>query len=676
MSDAEYDSLEAQLKGMVKENPAELENASALTTVGSDLPLFAGQPFMIERQAENRLNRRIAHLVPMLSIENFYTIDDLCAWAESLGWPVLSVGSKLDGVSDSLVYEDGPLTLALTRGDGASGEVVLSQMLAAGAVPASIPTNTPIGGGRVEIRGEVVVPESKLRALNAELEAAGAKTYSTSRNLAAGTLKLLDLEEVKRRGIQFWPWDVVLPGGAVPDSGVERLKAIAMFGFAPTDDRIVTNRAELVEAVEELLLTLQGPGAEIGKDGIVIKVDSHALREKLGRGSKFTRYQICFKPQNQKAETVIRSVDWQVGRTGKVTPVANVDMVVLGGAKTARATLNNITWLTTLGVRVGSTVEVIRSGDVIPKVAAVLENPPDSTPIEAIAACPGCGHELYERADEDSEGTAYECKNDECKGRICAYLTYISDRTVLEIDGLGDELAKRLYETGIVKRFSDALVSLLEFQTRIEAEIHAQGKDAVASIFERKGLPVALTFSMVESLEKAKTASWPHWLAAMTIPLVGRRFGKAISNRLKLQPDDFPDLPAKLAAIKVGEISGLGEVRLGNVHKFANNPARIKLCYDLFNYGVRPAATEPALAGVTQTLTGVAFVITGEFEEFGARDEITAKLESLGAVSKSGVSKNVTHLIVGTDPGKSKLKKAEALGIRQVGAEWLKQTLA
>lgn len=664
MSDAEYDTLEAQLAGLVKATPEEAASAPVLSTVGSDLSNLSGE----------RQNGRIAHQIPMLSIQNLYTLDDLAAWAESLGWPVLSVGSKLDGVSDSLIYDAGELTQALTRGDGASGESVLPQLLAAGAVPAAIPTYTPFGG-RVEIRGEVVIAESKLRELNAELEAEGAKTYATSRNLAAGSLKLLDLDEVKRRGLQFRPWDVLLPAGVLPDSGVERLREIVPFGFAPSDDRLVRNRSELIAAVEELLLTLQDSGQEIGKDGIVVKVDSHELREKLGRGSKFTRYQVCFKPQNQKAETVIRSVEWQVGRQGRITPVANVEPVVLGGVQVARATLNNYTWLTNLGVRIGSRVALVRSGDVIPKITEVLEHSPESTAIEAPDNCPSCGMALTAHTEDDSSVTMHWCENDKCGGRVRDYLTYIADRTCLELEGLGPELAGKLVENEFVTGLSTALVELFEFGSDINLLLAANRKSEVAGRLERDGFPVALTFRMAESLEKAKTAPWPVWIAAMAIPMVGRRLGKVLATQLKLQPDDLPNLPAKFAAIKIGEIDGLGVSKLGEVHRFANDPEWAKLCSDLYDHGVRPASTVSASNGGAQPLAGVAFVITGEFQEFGSREEITAKLEALGAISKSSVSKNVTHLVVGAAPGKSKLTKAEQLGIQQVGAEWLKQAL-
>lgn len=244
----------------------------------------------------------------------------------------------------------------------------------------------------------------------------------------------------------------------------------------------------------------------------------------------------------------------------------------------------------------------------------------------------------------------------------------------MDVDGLGPELAKRLRASEKVKALSTALSNLFDFQTQIKADVAAQGRDAVSALLERSGFPVALTLSMVDSLEQAKTATWPMWIAAMGIPMVGRRLGKVLAKQLKLQPEDLPNLPAKFAAIQVGEIDGLGVSKLGELHRYANDPAWAKLCHDLYDLGVRPAAIVSASAGVS-SLAGVAFVITGEFE-FGTRDEIAAKLESLGAVSKSSVSKNVTHLIVGTAPGKSKLTKAEQLGIQQVGAEWLREALS
>ncbi len=681
VSDAEYDLDEERLKGLVKAHPEQAHLATVLNKVGSDMPLFAGiahlsePPAIPEPQAKPRSNGRVPHLVPMLSIENFYTVDDVCAWAESLGWPTLSVGSKLDGVSDSLVYEVGDLRQALTRGDGAAGESVLSQIRFAGGVPSSIPTSAPFDG-RVEIRGEVVIAQSTLKLLNQELEAAGEDPYVSTRSLAAGTLKLGDLEEVRHRRLLLRPWDVILPHGALPDSGVQRLKEIVSLGFAPSDDRIVTNSEELRSAIAEMLVTLQEPDADIVMDGIVIKVDSHQARERLGRGSKFTKYQVCFKPQNQKAETVIREVKWQVGRGGSITPVAVFDAVTLGGARIARSTIHNFNVLTALGIRIGSRVALIRSGDVIPKITEVIEQPEGSVAIAAPTTCPDCGAPLSDACREEDAVADLFCDSDTCPGRIRDLLTYIADRTVLEVDGLGPELAGKLVASGTVKSLTTAVSDLFQFQREIKTVIASFGQGNAEALLLEKGFPVVLTLRMIESVDRAKTAPWPVWIAAMAIPMIGRRLGKVLATKLHLQPDDLPALPAKFAAIQLGAIEGLGVSKIGELHRYAANPAWIHSCSTLYDEGVRPAAIVSANSGGPKPLEGVSFVLTGEFDAFGTRDQITARLEARGAVSKSGVSKNVTYLIVGDAPGKSKLTKAEQLGIPQVGAIWLTEALA
>lgn len=658
VSDAEFDSQIEELKGLIKAHPEFAEEATVLKTVGT---ADSTAPLLPLR-------------VPMLSLENKYSYEELCDWADSvqaeLGlpqWPAFSLEVKYDGVSQSLEY-DGTLVEALTRGkEGASGESSLKQIATSTAVPQKLPE--PI---KINIRGEAVIAQSTLSALNAEIEAKGGKPYSNPRNLAAGTLKLQDLDEVRRRKLLFAPWDVQIPAdGLVLDSAYQRLKMIEAWGFAPYTGRIVTSREELKAAMEEMLPGLQTPDQEIMKDGLVLKVDSHSYRQKLGYGSKFTRYQVCFKPQNQKSDTEILSVQWQVGRQGKLTPVATVAPVILGGVKIERATLNNLTWLQALGVRIGSKVALVRSGDVIPKVVEVLENGPETTEIVPPSFCPECKMAAVTGTDDEEEDTsiAMLCKNPQCPGRLREMLTYIGDRTVLDIDGLGPELATKLVETGMVKNLAD----LFQFGNELRAAIRAVGQTEATKALLERGFPIALTVRMVDSLEAAKYAPWNRWLAAFCIPMVGRRLGKVISKTLSLQPEDMPRLAGKLQAIKLGTVDGLGEVKLGKVHSYAHDPEWADMLTGLYEEGVRPAAVAGAAGAATgpRPLEGVSFVITGEFESFGTRDQITARLESLGAVAKSGVTKNVTHLLVGLAPGKSKVSKAEQLGIQQYGNDWL-----
>jgi DNA ligase (NAD+) len=347
MSDAEYDVLEQQLAGMAKTLGV---TTSVLSTVGTDV------------------EGRIPHLRPMRSMANVYSIEELIAWATNLGWPELTVGKKRDGISGSLIYDNGVLIQALTRGDGDAGESILPQVKATRSIPQGI--EAP---GIVEVRGELVIRQSTMERINVDLVAAGGKPYVSTRNLVAGTMKLKDLDEVTRREVQFIPWEVT-GTQLLPDSANALLDFASRmeWGFQRCPVRIAKTPATLRQAITDGLEDIKAD-TEIASDGLVIKVNSRKLREQLGVGTKFANYQVAFKAQNARAESILRSVEWQVGRLGKLTPVATIDPVMLAGAQVTHATLNNFTWIQEMGLKIGSRVMVVRSGDVIPQIAEVLE---------------------------------------------------------------------------------------------------------------------------------------------------------------------------------------------------------------------------------------------------------------------------------------------------------------
>jgi len=359
MSDGEYDQLEAQLGGMIKQNPAAAMEATVLTTVGTDT------------------GGRIPHDVPMRSIQNFYTIEDVIAWYEKLepGAPV-TVASKWDGVSDSLVYEGGQLVKAVTRGDGEAGESVLPQVRATHSIPKTISFKD-----KIEIRGELIIRQSVMDAMNAQIVAEGGKPYVSTRNLVAGTMKLSDPVEVASRQVEFHPWEVICESleqrdpeqVLTADSAVARLRELQEFGFPAPDDALAVNSTALRTELERAIAELAASDQEIGRDGIVIKVNSVKHRKQLGFGSKFANFQICFKPQNSKAESVLKEVIWQVGRQGRLTPVGIIEPVVLAGATIERVTLNNLSWIRDMKLRIGSRILVVRSGEVIPQIVEVLD---------------------------------------------------------------------------------------------------------------------------------------------------------------------------------------------------------------------------------------------------------------------------------------------------------------
>ncbi len=354
MSDAEYDILEQQLAGLNSHAPASVPPPSVLTTVGTDAP------------------GRIPHASPMRSIENVYSIDEAVAWAESLGWPKLSLSGKFDGISASLTYERGEIVKAVTRGDGEAGESILSQVLACSSIPNHLGEEVSL-----EIRGELVIARSTMEGLNETIAANGGKPYVSTRNLVAGTMKLKDLAEVTKRRVKFVPWEVLADyldqAGDLYDSASTRLTALTDIGFdIPPIYRV--GQANFVEALTNFIeLVLNEKDPEIALDGIVIKVDSCSLRRELGMGSKFANFQRAFKAQNAKTETTLLDVIWQVGRQGRLTPVGIVEPVVLAGATIERVMLNNLSWIQEMGLKIGSRVMLMRSGDVIPKIVEVLD---------------------------------------------------------------------------------------------------------------------------------------------------------------------------------------------------------------------------------------------------------------------------------------------------------------
>ncbi len=355
MSDADFDRKERELKELVAKNPDLKQYAPVLKQVGSDLSNGG----------------RVKHAKPMRSIENHYTEDDYAAWydAQALdGNGVMVEEPKYDGISVSLVYESGMLVRALTRGDGDSGEEITKQVWATGNVPTAVSAaNFPTGS--VTIRGELVMKNSTLKKINEKLAAAGQKIYASTRNLCAGTMKQKDLTNIPERDIQIRPWDVI--GAGLPDSRLERLRLIAKEGFPAPGGSIVTSREHLLANLKVLLES--NKTSDVNADGVVLKIDSVKASETLGVGSNYANFQICFKPQSAKGETHLREVVWQVGRSGKLTPVGILDPITLAGAVITRVNLNNISYIRDMKLKINSRVSLVRSGDVIPVIESVLE---------------------------------------------------------------------------------------------------------------------------------------------------------------------------------------------------------------------------------------------------------------------------------------------------------------
>ena len=645
MSDAAYDEGEKLLRKYVAEAPHLAEYAPVLKTVGSDLTAQG----------------RVKHVSPMLSIENQYTFDDVLAWYVNLKGEVLvvCVEPKWDGISVSLIYEKGILVRALTRGTGTEGEDITEQAQHVSLLPKALQS-----GRTLEVRGELVMRHSTLARINEEAEAKGEKIYSSTRNLTGGTMKLKGdkIRLIAEREILIKPWDVL--GAGLADSGLDRLRSLVQDGFPEPDGRLALNAEELVDLLNKRLE--ENKSSDIQADGVVIKVNSQELRRKLGVASKYTNWQVCYKPQAASGTTYLREIQWQVGRTGRVSPVAKCDVVILAGANITSASLNNITYIRNMGLKLNAKVEMLRSGDVIPQIVRVIDEGDEE--IMPPTNCPECKMTLTEK-DEGGEGILQQfCTNTHCPAILQGYLAFIGSRDVLEIDGLGPEMARKLVEGDYARN----LWELYEFQADLMKVRSLMGDAKLLESTKRKGFDVTI-LKMLDSLEKAKTAPWERWIKALGIPMVGETLGKALAERANLKPEDMEHLPQILLFFLANGVEGFGPEKTKSVQDWCDENA-IALCKKLFEFGVRPTAVEKPKVAEGAPLKGVVFCITGEFSE--DRDTITKKLVSLGAEAKSGVTKKLTHLIVGSAPGKTKLTKAESLGIKQYDNAWLAKVLS
>ena len=649
MSDMKFDSIERELKSILKTFPELAQFAPEATKVGSDL----------------NGGKRIKHYRPMVSIENHYTEEDFLSWYQTQaldGNNVVVAEPKFDGISVSLFYENGKLIRALTRGDGESGEEITEAVYHTD-VPVLLTGNMP---KFFEVRGELVMRNSTLEKINAKLTAAGQKTYMSTRNLTAGTMKQKDTSNIADRHITIQPWDAIeYETKTLPASRLDRLQMLALSGFSAPLGIRCSNRAELEAALQRMLAA--NKTRDINCDGVVVKIDDTNVCAALGNGSNYANFQICFKPQSASGITTLNRVVWQIGRTGKLTPVAECDPVVLAGAEVRRAALCNITYIRDLGLSIGAKIEMLRSGDVIPQVVKVIADGP--TEIKVPTHCPEC-HSKLETLDETGIETSW-CVNAECPGRVRDLFAFIGDRDILEVDGLGPEMATKLASEGLARTVAE----LFMFGNEAAAGITKFGEDKFVQIMRKKGFSSTVV-NMVASLEKAKKASWERWIACLNIPLVSKSLGKIIAKEVKLTADSMQNLPSALKAFAQMNIAGMGQRKKELILDWVADPKNVQLCADLYTAGVRPAPVAGSVVSAAGTpLAGIAFCITGEMPEMD-RDKLSALLESLGAVKKSGVSKKTTHLIKLDAPGRSKIADAEKHGVPIVDKQWVIEQLA
>ncbi len=628
LSDAEYDALERELRELEAAHPDLADPNSPTRRVGAPPVDFF---------------EKARHRTPMLSLDNTYSAEELREWEARLlrllpGTAFDYVAElKVDGLSLSLRYEGGELAEALTRGDGESGERVTDNARTIADIPLRLPSDAP---SEIEVRGEVFLSRRRWEELNRERDAAGEARFANPRNAASGTMKLLDSRAVAGRRLQFLPWQWL----GAPDHGAA-MGALGTWGFARMPARVEGGLEAVlafVEAQREARLRLP-----FDTDGVVIKVRDQALQERLGATDRVPRWAIAFKYPAAQVTTVIRAVTWQVGRTGKLTPVAELDPVEVAGSTVRRATLHNSDELARLGVRLGQRVFIEKGGDVIPKVVAVVPGEPEDLPaVEVPGACPVCGGEVGKAEEEE---VAIRCLNPECPAKLAARLLHFGSRVALDIEGLGEALVEQLVAGG---RFRHPWELLSLLAAPLEGLAYLAGLERMAE---------KSADNVLRALDAARTKALGRWIHALGIPMVGSKTADLLAEATRSLGALWALPEAALQAVEEVGPKVAAAIR-AYVEAHPDLPARLEAL------GVHPAPPEERDLG-SLPLAGQIAVVTGTLPTLG-REDAEALLKRLGAKVTGSVSAKTTLLVAGEKAG-SKRTKAEALGIPIQDEAWL-----
>jgi DNA ligase (NAD+) len=579
------------------------------------------------------------HKNRMYSLDNSYSKEDLLDWEKRIQKIVGTAGIsytcelKYDGASINLTYENGRFVKAVTRGDGVQGDEVTANIRTIKSLPLVIAEDFVKD---FEMRGEIILPIAGFEKMNEERVANGEEPYRNPRNTASGSLKLQDSAEVAKRPLDCLLYQVVTDERKY-DTHYDSLLAAQKVGFKVPDTITLANSIEeviaFVEAWDEKRHDLP-----YETDGVVIKVNSIQLQEELGFTSKAPRWAIAYKFKAEQVTTVLESVSYQVGRTGAITPVANLAPVHLAGTVVKRASLHNADQIEKLDIRVGDTVYVEKGGEIIPKIIKVelAKRPLDSKATAYATHCPECDTELV-RTDGDAK---HYCPNEfGCAPQITGRIQHFISRKAMDIDGLGGETVDLLRKEGLVTSYADLYELTKEQIIPLDrmAEKSAQ--------------------NMIAGIEKSKEIPFEKVLFALGIRFVGETVAKKLAKH-------FKSIDALLAAdietlVAVDEI---GERIAQSIRAFAEEPSNTALITRLKSYGLQLQVSEESLANQTDKLAGSVFVVSGVFHQM-SRNELKKAIEDNGGKVSSSISKKTTYVVAGDNMGPSKLTKAEGLGI-------------
>jgi DNA ligase (NAD+) len=639
ISDEEFDRLLHELERLEAENPD-------LVTPDSPTQRVAGRPTDSFPTVE--------HIAPMLSLDNVYNEDELRAFDErvrrGLGRgdaPVAYVAElKIDGLSIALTYQDGRLVCGATRGDGVRGEDVTANVRTIRAIPLSL-RDAP--AGRIEIRGEVYLSRRSFARINEDREREGEPLFQNPRNAAAGTMRNLDPSLVATRKLGAFTYQVVLPPGNRPATHAATLEWISEMG-APVEPHW-----ECCKNIDAAVAFCQKwadgrRSLEFDTDGVVIKVDDLALRDRLGTTTKFPRWATAFKFPAQQAHTKLLKIDVNVGRTGANTPYAILDPVFLAGSTISMATLHNAEDLARKDLREGDTVIIEKAGDVIPRVIAPILNlrPADSVSWVMPTTCKVCGSELR----RDEEEVIWRCENSSCPARLRRSLEHFASRNAMNIEGLGESLVDQLIEQGLVRDFADLYhLEASTLESLVVAPRTPRSDRAVPRKLGKVGRNV------YQQVARSKDNDLSRLIYALGIRHVGEKAAATLARHLRTM-DAVLDAP--LEALQ--GVPDVGPVLAESVRAFADEPHNRALVAKLAAAGVNMVTRQPDPASAAPgRLGGKTFVLTGTLETM-TREDAEAAIERLGGKVSGSVSKKTSYLVVGADAG-SKLEKARSLGV-------------
>jgi len=630
ISDYEFDLKLKELQELENNHPEFYDSNSPTLRVGGE----------VTKEFQSSI-----HNNPMFSLDNSYSIDELRDWEKRIKKIIsqsieYTCELKFDGVSINLLYEEGKLIRAVTRGDGIQGDDVTVNVKTIPTVPLILKGNYP---NRFEARGEIVMPLKGLKKLNEERVSNGEEPFKNTRNTASGSLKLQDSHEVSKRPLDCLLYSIKVEDDSALDSQFDVLNKAKGWGFNVSKNY---TKVKSIDKVYEFVNYWEENRNKLPYDidGIVIKVNNFLQQATLGYTSKFPRWALAYKFKPDQAQTKLLSISYQVGRTGSITPVANLTPIELAGTVVKRASLHNSDFINKMDLRINDFVYLEKGGDIIPKIVGIVKEKRtnDSTPINYISNCPECKSPLVKNKDEANH---YCMNKNHCSPQIIGRIQHFISRKAMDIDGLGDETVALLVNSRIIKDYSDL------YKLKVQDVINLERMAEKSSI------------NLIEGIKKSLKIPFERVLYALGIRYVGSTVAKTLAKHYK-----NIDRLISSSHIELESVDEIGEKIASSVIEFFSDKENIDMINTLKSYGLQFKLEENNNESSSEILIGKSIVVSGVFEKY-SRDELKKLIEINGGKVSSSISKNTSFILAGSSMGPSKKQKAEVLSVKIIGEE-------